>query len=229
MLKLADDREEGAIVMQRRRELAQLRVRFRSDTLVKGTYEARLSDAGFAAHQHDATFASLGLLPTTQQQLYFLGTPDDRQVRGPSRGKTVRDIARSQHLPDLLRAGEALDLPGPQSAALEQLANLAVGRCGNQHGPRLGKGLQPRGEVRRIAQNGPLSRQALADRVDDNKAGRNADARVQLDTGAELQAADRADQRQPGANRPLRIVLVRRRVAEIDQDAVTNVARNEGA
>ena len=95
VLKLADERKKRAVLLQRRAEIAQPEVRLLGDVLLERPCEARLSDPGFAADQHDATFAGLRLLPTAQQQLYFLGTPDDRRVRRTSRREAVRDIARS--------------------------------------------------------------------------------------------------------------------------------------
>ena len=46
-------------------------------------------------------------------------------------------------------------------------------------------------------------------------------------TGFDIEATDRLDHRQPGAHRPLRIVLMRPRIAEIDQHAVAHVLGDE--
>jgi hypothetical protein len=99
----------------------------------------------------------------------------------------------------------------------------------DDHGPGFGKTLQARGEVRRIAEHRPFLCRALADHVDDDEAGGNADPRVERDLGAELEAADRYNQRQPGANRTLRIILMRGRIAEIDQHAIAEVACDKAA
>jgi hypothetical protein len=78
-------------------------------------------------------------------------------------------------------------------------------------------------------EHGPLLCRSLADRADDDKACRNADARVQHDVGLKLEFLDRADHRQPGANGTLRVVFMRRRIAETDQDAVADQARDRSA
>ena len=89
---------------------------------------------------------------------------------------------------------------------------------------RLGQRLQARRQVRRLADHRLLLRRALADQVaDHDQAGRDADP------GRERRARRAARSRptastscEPGAHRPLGIVLVRLRPAEIGQHAVAH-------
>ena len=87
----------------------------------------------------------------------------------------------------------------------------------------LGQGLQTGGEVRRLADDRLLLRRSCADQIaDDDQPGGDADARLQLDR-FDIEAADSVDRAQPRAHRPLGVVLMRLRVAEIDQHAVAHV------
>ncbi len=70
-----------------------------------------------------------------------------------------------------------------------------MGRRRYEDGTGFGKGLQARGQVRRIPEHRPFLRRALADHGHDDKAGGDADPPVQHDLRADLEVADRADQR----------------------------------
>ena len=66
------------------------------------------------------------------------------------------------------------------------------------------------------------------DQIADHDQSRcDANARLQGRVG--LQAAHSRDQLQPCAHRPLRIVLMGLRIAEIDEDAVAHILRHEAA
>ena len=82
--------------------------------------------------------------------------------------------------------------------------------------------MQPRREVRRLADDPALLRCPRADKIaDDGKPGRDPDAK--LEPFGALQAADLADERKSGAHRPLGVVLMGLRVAEISENAVAHV------
>jgi len=88
---------------------------------------------------------------------------------------------------------------------------------------RLGQSLQPGGEVWGFADDGLLLGRAFADQIaDDNQPGSNADPRLRLD-GFDVEAGHSIDHAQPGPDRALRIILMRLRVAEINQHAVAHV------
>jgi hypothetical protein len=76
--------------------------------------------------------------------------------------------------------------------------------------------LQPGGEVWRLANDRLFLRRAFADQIaDDHQPGRDPDPRLQFN-GSDVEATNRIDQTQPRPDRPLGIVLMRSRVAEID-------------
>ena len=89
--------------------------------------------------------------------------------------------------------------------------------------------LQARREVRRLADDRLLLRRARADQIaDHDQPGRDADAGLQA-TRAVLSPAHRLDQLQPRPHRPLGVVLMGLRIAEIDQHAVAHVFGHEAA
>ena len=71
-----------------------------------------------------------------------------------------------------------------------------------------------------------LLRRAIADQVaDHDEPGGDAEPHAQI--LARWQSADRLDHREPGAHGPLGIVLMRLRLAEIDQHPVAHVFGDE--
>ena len=186
--------------------------------------DARLADAGFARDQHDLAVARLGARPAAQQQVDLLVAPDQPgQRRSAQCLEPARDGTRPQHLPGRHRPGDTLDLDGSEIAILEEIADQPARARGDKDGIWLGQGLQTGGEVRRFADDRLLLRRALADQIaDDHQPGGDPDARLELD-GFDIEATDRVDDAQPRADRPLGIVLMRPRVAEIDQHAVAHV------
>ena len=186
--------------------------------------DARLADAGFAGDQHDLAVSRLGARPAAQQQVDLLVAANQPgQRRSAQRLEPARDGARTQYLPGRHRRGDALDLDGAEIAVLEEIADQPARARGDDDRVRLGQGLQPGGEVRRLADDRLLLRRAFADQIaDDHQPGGDPDARLELD-GFDIEATDRVDHAQPRPDRPLGIVLMRSRVAEIDQNTVAHV------
>ena len=88
--------------------------------------------------------------------------------------------------------------------------------------------LQTCREVRRLADDCLLLSSTRSDQIADyDQPGSNAHAGLQWSAG--LQSANRLDQLQPRPYRPLGVVLVGLRIAEIDQHAVAHVLRYEPA
>ena len=89
------------------------------------------------------------------------------------------------------------------------------------------KPLQASGQIRRLPDRRLLSRLARSDRLaDDHEARGDPDAHLQW-LRQDGRLADRVDHRERGTNRPFGIRLVRFGPAEIDQHAITHVARDE--
>src|SRR5262249_52525320 len=112
----------------------------------------------------------------------------------------------------------------PKVAQPEQVADEAAGGAGEDDLPGLRKSLQSRREVGGLADHRRLLRRALADQIaDDDKPGGNADVDGELLRSTSLQARHRRYYIQPGAHRPLGVVLMRPRIAEVDQHPVAHV------
>ena len=87
--------------------------------------------------------------------------------------------------------------------------------------------MQPGGEVRRLADDRLFLRRAFADQIaDDHQPRGDPDARLELD-GFDFEATYSVDDAETRPDRPLGIVLMRSRVAKIDQDAVAHVLGDE--
>ncbi len=105
---------------------------------------------------------------------------------------------------------------------IEQPADLPARRFGDDQRVRHGQALQPGGEVRGLADHPALLRRPSADQIADHgePAG---DAQPHAQIFSRRQSADRLDYREAGAHRPLGIVLMRLRIAEINEHAVAHV------
>ena len=141
----------------------------------------------------------------------------------------------SAALPRSTRAGhhrraQALELDGTQIRVLEQTAGQPPRARRDHHGPRLGQCLQPRREVRRLADHRLFLRCALADQIaDDHQPGGDADPHLQWRRRDGVEPGHLLDQLQPGAHRALGIVLVGPRIAEIGEHAVAHVLGDKPA
>ena len=106
----------------------------------------------------------------------------------------------------------------------DQLARVLV-----EHdliGPR--ERLQARGEIRSLADDSMLLRLAGSDEVADNdQAGRETDAALQARIRERLERGHGGDEFQPDPHRALGVVLMRLRIAEIDEHAVAHISRHK--
>src|SRR5262249_28336452 len=135
--------------------------------------------------------------------------------------------ARGEHLPDLDRLREPFQLQGAKLAKLEQIANQAARSRGDDDRAGLSQGLQPGGKIWSLPDHGLLLRCAFPDEVTyDHDPSCDPDARLKLD-GFEIETTYSIDDAQPGTHRPLSIVLMRPRIAKIDENAVAHVLRDK--
>ena len=147
--ELVDEREQRAVLVIGRAEIAQAEMRLGVEALLQCRGDARLADAGLARDQHDLAVARLGARPAPQQQVDLLVAADQRRQRRSAQClEPARDDARPQYLPGRHRRGDALDLDGAEIAVLEEIADQPARARGDDDRVRLGQGLQPGGEVR---------------------------------------------------------------------------------
>jgi hypothetical protein len=85
----------------------------------------------------------------------------------------------------------------------------------------------PQGTPRENLAAQRLPRRAFANQIaNDHQPGGDPDAGLELD-GSDIEATDSVDDTQPRPDRPLGVVLMRPRIAEIDQDTVAHVFRDK--
>ena len=185
--------------------------------------DAALADARLAGQKHHLPFTILRQIPALHQQADFVLAADEaRQTAGTNRLEAALGNREPFDRPGRNRRGKTLDLMPAEVAKLEEIAEQSAGRGGDDDRIRLGQPLHPGGEVRRIADDRLLPRRAGAQQIaNDDEAGGDADAQPQ--PLRRFQRADGIDQGQSGPDRPLGVVLMRLRIAEIDQNPVAHV------
>jgi hypothetical protein len=118
----------------------------------------------------------------------------------------------------------------PRSLIVEQPAGQSPRAWRDHHGPRLGQRLQPRREVRRLADHRLFLRRALADQIpDDHQPGGDADPHLQWRRRDSVEPGHLLDQVQCCAHSALGIVLARPRIAVIGKHAVAHVLGDKPA
>ena len=122
------------------------------------------------------------------------------------------------------RLGEALEPPRAEIDQLEQPADQPAGRLADHDAARRGERLQPGRQVRRLADHRLLLCRALADQLaDDDHAGGDADPRREGLRPPAAASPTASATRKARPHRPLRLVLVRLRTAEVGEHAVAHV------
>jgi hypothetical protein len=165
---------ERTVGMMWRAKIPQAEVRLAGNLFEQRRGQARLSDAGLAREQDDATLAALRLLPTSQQQLQLFVAAQQRRHAGLMQCfEAALRGAEAHDLPGLHCIGEALERQRAEVAVVEEPAGEAArGRC-DHHRVRLGKRLQAGSEIERFTDNAVLLGHAVTDEVvhDDQPSG----------------------------------------------------------
>ncbi len=108
-----------------------------------------------------------------------------------------------------------------------------VGIGADQHRARLGRRLQPGRDIGGITQRGVLGSDRIADKGQHRGAGIDPDPQVEIDAVLLLDAAGIAHCRilhlEPGAHRPLGVVLMRRWRTEERQHGIAHQSRHRAA
>ena len=139
------------------------------------------------------------------------------------------DGAPAHHARGHHRRAQALDLDRTQIRVLEQTAGQPPRARRDDHGPRLSQRLQPRREVRCLADHRLFLRGTLADQIaDDRQPGGDADPHLQRRRDG-VESGHLLHQLQRRAHRALGIVLVGPRIAEIGQHPVAHILGDKAA
>jgi hypothetical protein len=132
--------------------------------------------------------------------------------------------ALARRPPSRERHSEALQALRPEIVELEKAPHQPARPLTDHHTARRGQRLQARCQARRLADHRPLLRLGRADQIaDHHQPGGNPDPHLQPRRPLGLQLNYRFDQSQPGAHRPLGIVFMRLRPAEVGEHAVTQI------
>src|SRR3984893_18214637 len=199
-------------------------MRLGRDRVDHAARKARLADAGLARQQHQWPFASLCLLPPSQQQCQSM-IPADHigQLTGcaglePTFHNALTDDAVGQRL-----SRNPLQILATKVSYVEHVAKKAACRLAQHDLVRQSDPLQARREIGRVADDGLLLRSTLSHEVADHyKASRDADAHLNFLHGPYLQRPDHAYDFQSCSDRPLRVVLMGVWKAEIGENAVAH-------
>ena len=180
--------------------MAERRVRLVAEALAQRPDHARLADPRLAREQHHLAVAVLGPGPALEQDAELVLAPDQRrETLAVQRLEAALGATLAFDPPGRERLGEALEALRAEVGQLEQPADQPARRLADDHAARRRERLQPRREVRRLADHGLLLRRALADQLaDHDQAGRDADPRRQR------LAAGVAELRRPPRRSPAR-------------------------
>ena len=184
-----------------------------------------LADPGLAAQQHDLALAVPGPPPPFQQQRELVVAADNgTQDPALARLEAAFDRPLGEHHEGRDRASDALQRLTAQVLELEQITQQPPRRLAHHHLPGCGDALQPGRQVGRLADHRLLLRRPFADQItDDDETGGDADPNAERRVARRPHRRQRLNDGEPGANRPLRIVLVRARKTEIGEDAVAHI------
>jgi hypothetical protein len=141
---------------------------------------------------------------------------DQRQRRTRLvRREPVLDHPLADYREGTHRRVDALERPRSEILEVEHAADQAPGGVGDDHAAGLGQDLQPRGQVRRIADDDLLAGGTLPDEAaDHDQAGRDPDARRERLPGRRQEPANSTGDRQTRPHGALGVVLVRAGPAE---------------
>ena len=169
--------------------------------------------------------AVLDLLPAAQQQGDLLVTADQRrQARRLARLEAPFGLTLAFDPPGGQRFREALEPPWAEVVELEHAAEQPARRLADHHAAGRRERLQSRREIGRLADHGFFARRAFADQLaDHDQAGRDADPRRQGARRRRVELRDATGQLQSRSYRPLGLIFMRHRPAEVRQHAVAHV------
>jgi hypothetical protein len=171
--------------------------------------EPRLAEAGLAYDQYELAFACSRPVPAAHQEAQFLLTADkgrDRASAAPSTAAAGADDTK-----ELDRRGYAFEFARGLLLDDEQPCDMALNIHGDQHRTWLGRDLNARRDVRRVAKH-------LSGRLHDHRPRLDADTSGQL--RGVLGRIPRVDigkaalDRQRRPHRALGVILLRLRIAE---------------
>ncbi len=221
---------ERAIRALRRTEIAQPYMRLACQPLQERHGQARLADARLARKQNDLAHARLRYGPAPIKEFALFFTPD--QGRQPARVQRL-EAALLRTLPQrrvgARRSGDPLEVLRAEIDQLEKVAQQLARALGNDDAVGFGDPLQPRGEVRRVAHDPAFPRFSRTKEIADHHDPRRDPHPHMQRAACCLKFRHGLDDRMPGPDGALGVMLMRLRIAEIGQHAVAHVFSDEAA
>src|SRR5258708_204420 len=228
--ELHDCRVESTVLVVWRAEVTQSDVRLIEQPLFERNAQARLSNTRLARQQHDPPFTLLRLCPAPDQQLKLLLASDERG-EGGGRMQSLEpafDCAFASYAPRGYWRDEAFQLPLSDFPVLEDLARQLVRACGDYDAAWFRQGLQACRQVGRLTHDAALVGFAGTDEIAHNdEACGNADAHPQSPARRNRHQPRGRHNFQTRANRPLGVVLMCLRGAEVGQYPAAHILGDE--
>ncbi len=187
--------------------------------------QPRLADAGLAGDEHDVAVASPRARPLRAEHGELRATSAESGEPAQAHLGAIRRIGLAQHAPGTMRLGEATQRNLAQGLADEACADARMRGLADHDAVLLGETLQARRQVEHGAHRRDLRLDIRTDEIaQHDAAGGDANAHGERRAGGRFQPGDAAGDRECGPHRVLRIALPRGGIAEIDEDAVAEIA-----
>jgi len=219
------DRVERRVLVERYRRAFDPRMRRVRNLFAETLNEARLSNSRLAYDQHYLSVTLARLVPAVQEQTQFVLPPDERCQPTHCRGS--EPSPHSAWLDNAVQSNRMFNAFERLRALIldhEQPGDEMMHRRGYQNRVGCRGGLHPGRDVRHVAEHIRFLTFTL---VDNDGAAMYADPRRKPETplvcNPVVQLRDGIEDRETGEHRALRVVFVRLWVAEVDQQAVSQI------
>ena len=227
-LQLVEHGMQGAVNVEGRAIVAQHRDLLAPHEIPESLDDARFADTRLAGQQDHLAFAGFGVLPARKQQADLLVASDQRrETPNGGRLEAAGRSGRFANPKDGDRLVDSSDRMRTEFLEHEQTLGQPTGPLADHDGSGLGHRLQPRRHIGRLADDcHRIAKLAGADVADHHHAGVDADPNADADPEVGqlvVQSPDRLDDLETGPDRALGIVLVRFRIAEVNEDTVADV------
>ena len=225
-----DHRIERAVLVVGRAATLERDVRRVRESLVHCPHEPRFANARLAGDEHELSAPLARPREPTEQQTQLRLASDEAGDTRPrvSAGARVGPLAGDAE--DTDRCDDALDRLVAEILEFEEPVDESLRRGGDQHCPRPRERKNPRRNVRGVTERELFAVSAGADLTDHDETGVDADPhRDRHALGvreARRDVTDRFDDRKRGVRGAPCGVLVRARIAEVDEDAVAEILRD---
>ena len=227
-LQMVDDRIQGAVGMVRGTVQRQARCPLRHHALGQHPHQTRFANPRLAAEQHHLAPAVAGLRPALPQQRH-LCLPAHQRGEPAGGGHIQATLRRTfpHHLDNPYRRVNALERLHPPVLADKVPLHQAGGGVTEHHRVGRGQALETRGQVRGVAQGQVFVPSTAAHLPHHDEPGVDPDPHREPDSlvldEPRIERPHRRQQLQAGAHGALGIVLMRLRIAEVDEQPIPQI------